>query len=751
MQLNFSVKDQILTIECPGRLVISDSREHVFAKFSMDAEWDGLAVTAFFDNERVQTGPLSVLLTSDAPVEIPPAALVAGQLYVSLAGIGNGGASRLTTKKMRDPVRVYQSGAFVGLSADAYAPELWEQVMAAMGPLAELKTSDKSSLVAAINEVLSKAGGEIAPDAVAEAVEAYLKDNPIETDLTGAVMYSEELALTAEEQSQARENIGAQIADFVITMKSDEDGNLIPDKTWAEATEAHKAGRRLSCVYNSREYALDSFWEGEEAHFVYNNIPTLTEYRIYFLSNSTAYFAESAPSQSAPPVASVNGLSTTASALLLTILKDCYTGSNQDANILALENELLNNSGGSGGETVTLTSISAIYSGGSVDAGTALTDLTGIVVTANYSDGSTKTVTDYTLSGTIAGGANIITVSYGGKTATFTVIGVEEGEEEITLTSISATYSGGDVAVGTALTELNGITVTGTYSNGSTSEITGYTLSGEIAEGENTITVSYDGKTTTFIVKGVAMVTLASISAVVNQDFASVGTAASELDITVTAHYSDGSTAEVTDYSISGTVAAGENTFTIVYGGKTTTVKVTGAHTPIYALYDTTMDDYTNSGVNPFDADHSISVFIDVSIASTGSDKVIFYIRAGTTVAWAATLRSGGKASATVNCIALAKLFGGQLTAIGDTVKCIITRQAGSTTADVYWYQRTASGNEYWTKRTGFEVGEFIPATENMTMMSAGVTYNSFEVFTNKYVIEAEALEFTGGTVFTEV
>lgn len=74
---------------------------------------------------------------------------------------------------------------------------------------------------------------------------------------------------------------------------------------------------------------------------------------------------------------------------------------------------------------------------------------------------------------------------------------------QITLTSISATYTGGDVAVGTALTDLTGITVTGTYSDGSTSEITGYTLSGEISEGSNTITVSYGGKTTTITVTGI--------------------------------------------------------------------------------------------------------------------------------------------------------------------------------------------------------------------------------------------------------
>lgn len=74
----------------------------------------------------------------------------------------------------------------------------------------------------------------------------------------------------------------------------------------------------------------------------------------------------------------------------------------------------------------TLTGISAVYSGGSVPVGTAVSALTGIVVTAHYSDGSTDTVTGYTLSGSIAEGSNTITVSYEGKTATFSVTGVAE-------------------------------------------------------------------------------------------------------------------------------------------------------------------------------------------------------------------------------------------------------------------------------------------------------------------------------------
>lgn len=75
---------------------------------------------------------------------------------------------------------------------------------------------------------------------------------------------------------------------------------------------------------------------------------------------------------------------------------------------------------------------------------------------------------------------------------------------KITLTGITATYTGGDVAVGTELTALTGVVVTATYSDGSSEAVTGYTLSGAIAEGSNTITVTYEDMTATFTVTGVA-------------------------------------------------------------------------------------------------------------------------------------------------------------------------------------------------------------------------------------------------------
>jgi len=77
-----------------------------------------------------------------------------------------------------------------------------------------------------------------------------------------------------------------------------------------------------------------------------------------------------------------------------------------------------------------LSSITAVYTqSGTVYDTDSLDSLkSDLVVTANYEDGTSAMVSDYTLSGTLAEGTSTITVSYGGKTATFNVmVTVDEG------------------------------------------------------------------------------------------------------------------------------------------------------------------------------------------------------------------------------------------------------------------------------------------------------------------------------------
>lgn len=116
---------------------------------------------------------------------------------------------------------------------------------------------------------------------------------------------------------------------------------------------------------------------------------------------------------------SLVGLSAPAANLLITILRDGVYGTDQSANITALAAELSVIE-----PEKTLSSISAIYTGGAVEVGTVITDLTGITVIAHYSDGSTESVTDYSLSGEIVQGKNSIVVGYRGMTTTFIVKGI---------------------------------------------------------------------------------------------------------------------------------------------------------------------------------------------------------------------------------------------------------------------------------------------------------------------------------------
>lgn len=70
-----------------------------------------------------------------------------------------------------------------------------------------------------------------------------------------------------------------------------------------------------------------------------------------------------------------------------------------------------------------LVSISAVYTqSGTVYDTDSLDSLkSDLVVTAHMSDSTTRTVTDYVLSGTLTEGTSTVTVTYGGKTTTFTV------------------------------------------------------------------------------------------------------------------------------------------------------------------------------------------------------------------------------------------------------------------------------------------------------------------------------------------
>ncbi len=124
-------------------------------------------------------------------------------------------------------------------------------------------------------------------------------------------------------------------------------------------------------------------------------------------------------------------------------------------------------------------------------------DTTGLKLKATYSDGSTKTITSgYKVSYDFSSaGTKTVTVTYGGKSTTFTCT-----VNAITLSSIAvATKPNTLIYEDGAAINTTGLTLTATYSDGSTKTISsGYTTSYDFSSaGSKKVTVTYGGKTAT--------------------------------------------------------------------------------------------------------------------------------------------------------------------------------------------------------------------------------------------------------------
>lgn len=143
-----------------------------------------------------------------------------------------------------------------------------------------------------------------------------------------------------------------------------------------------------------------------------------------------------------------------------------------------------------------LTKITAEYKGGDVEAGRDLSK-GDVVVTAYLSDNKSNVVTDFTMEYDFsAAGTKTVSVSYvyngQTKTCSFTVNVVEKYVEPVTLQSITAVYSGGNVKVGGTL-KSDGIVVTAHYSDETSKTVTNFSVSGfsSAQAGTSVVTVSY--------------------------------------------------------------------------------------------------------------------------------------------------------------------------------------------------------------------------------------------------------------------
>lgn len=252
-------------------------------------------------------------------------------------------------------------------------------------------------------------------------------------------------------------------------------------------------------------------------------------------------------------------------------------------------------------EEVALDRITVVYEPETDDSGSVkkvytsakLSELKNITVKGVNNDGTAFALFDdegnipvkeCTLSGSLAAGSNVITVSYNGKYTTFTVNGVIA----VALESVKAEYpvNAHNIYASYSLDQLKEeLTVTAVFNDGSKQVLKHYELINNLGnEDKPELTVKYEGKVFSFTPENfVSDITLMGISAIfepkeIIYESAAIDSLKPFLKIKLT--YDDGSTeikasSELTGLAIVGDIKAGDdNVLTVTYNSKAATFQV---------------------------------------------------------------------------------------------------------------------------------------------------------------------------------
>lgn len=164
-EIALKIANQVIQLPEPRPRLVAGSAGVYAVTLAYDAQWDDATVrVVVFDgglcNQRVPVQDTS------GTVPIPPECIAHGGrgnwLQIGVLGYDGTGALRITTRAMLDGLRIDPAGASdadVPQDPPAATPGLWEKLVADVGNLSDLQTSDTSSLVAAINELAAKPAG----------------------------------------------------------------------------------------------------------------------------------------------------------------------------------------------------------------------------------------------------------------------------------------------------------------------------------------------------------------------------------------------------------------------------------------------------------------------------------------------------------------------------------------------------------------------------------------------------------------
>ena len=156
-RLKFSIRDKHITRQ-DGNAVVAGAVNHYELELAFDEDWDGLTKTVVLEN-----GDVKVELLYTGGLTLPWEVCKEGGLLLSVRGtktLADGRTQVVRSARMAKPIPVEPDGSEEGQTPSGFTPELAQQVLAVLGDLAALLTTNKSTMVAAINEIYQEAGIE---------------------------------------------------------------------------------------------------------------------------------------------------------------------------------------------------------------------------------------------------------------------------------------------------------------------------------------------------------------------------------------------------------------------------------------------------------------------------------------------------------------------------------------------------------------------------------------------------------------
>ena len=154
--INIKISKAVATAEKDG--IITTGMVGVPVSFMFDSWWDGLTVTAVFKGSGA---PISVPLLGATETVVPWEVLKRPSTLLRIGAEGRLPDGTLVIPTTWATVGIVMSGANATDDlAKPPTPTAFDRIMSQIGNMNDLATEDKSSLVAAINEALTKGGAD---------------------------------------------------------------------------------------------------------------------------------------------------------------------------------------------------------------------------------------------------------------------------------------------------------------------------------------------------------------------------------------------------------------------------------------------------------------------------------------------------------------------------------------------------------------------------------------------------------------